>query len=121
MRKLPGCAAVPLCCAVSCCPAGDYSKALDIYIRALQHCPNSARVLVNASLAMLRLSRHEDAFEKASLAVGLQPDNVKAYHARHKAREALGDYKVCVCRQGRGRWLLVVAWLVGTVGRQKRT
>jgi tetratricopeptide (TPR) repeat protein len=114
---------------VLCCPSGNYAQALDIYARALQHCPDSARVLVNASLALLRLSRPDDAFDKASLAIGLQPGNSKAFHARHKAKEALGDFKVCacvcstagtmtcnVCRHGK-RWRACLLVLAGSVSR----
>jgi hypothetical protein len=65
-----------------------------VYSRALQHAPDSARVLVNATLTLLKLAQPTAAHEKATLAIGLQPRNAKAYHARHKAKDALGDFKV---------------------------
>jgi tetratricopeptide (TPR) repeat protein len=79
---------------VLCYFAGNFRGALNAYSRALQHAPDSARVLVNAALMLLKLSQPDDAHEKATLALGLQPRNAKAYHARHKAKEALGDFKV---------------------------
>lgn len=98
-----------LCCAVL--PAGDYAQALNMYNIALQHAPDSTRVLVNASLTLLKLAKPRAAHEKATLAVGLQPRNAKAYHARHKAKEVLGDFKVCAEGRGFESPLSLVNWV----------
>lgn len=90
---------------VLCCCAGNFPQALGVYSRALRHAPNSARVLVNAALVLLKLSQPHEAHEKATLAIGVQPRNAKAYHARHKAKEALGDFKVLTARRGGARVL----------------
>jgi len=42
------------------------------------------------------LSQYGDAHEAATLALMLEPENVKAYYTRHRAKAALGDYRVSI-------------------------
>jgi hypothetical protein len=48
----------------------------------------------NRALALLRLNKSTEAHEAATAAIALQPRNSQPDHARHKAQEALGDFKV---------------------------
>lgn len=78
-------------------------EALKAYKEALVFAPDCVRARLNSALTLQRLGRHKEAHEAATLALMLEPENVKAYYTRHKAKVALGDYRVSVlcCRKFR--------------------
>jgi precorrin-6B methylase 2 len=70
----------------------DYDVAYALYTKGIRHMPTSM-LFCNRSIANLRRGRAKDAFLDASLAMKLQPNNIKAYVRRAAALQKLGKLK----------------------------
>ncbi|QDZ20917.1 hypothetical protein HOP50_04g34410 [Chloropicon primus] len=69
-----------------------YDVAYEFYTKGIRHQPTS-KLFCNRSIASLRRGNLHDAFVDASLAMKLQPSNVKAYVRRAAALQKLGKLK----------------------------
>ena len=70
----------------------NYDVAHALYTKGIRHLPTS-KLFCNRSMVNLRRGRPQDAFLDASLAMKLQPRNVKAYVRRAAALQKLGKLK----------------------------
>jgi tetratricopeptide (TPR) repeat protein len=76
--------------------AGRYDEAIDCYTRGIKCDPQSAVLVANRAMALLKKNRFESANADATVAVGLDPTYTKAYLRRATARRELGDFEGAV-------------------------
>ncbi|EDO16264.1 hypothetical protein Kpol_505p41 [Vanderwaltozyma polyspora DSM 70294] len=71
----------------------NYSKAIELYTKAIELDPNQSIFYSNRALAQLKLDNFQSAYNDCNEALTLDSKNVKAYHRRGLANVGLLEFK----------------------------